>query len=515
MITKLYGPPGTGKTTRLLRCINESAIPFDRILFVSFTKKAVSVAKERAKESGASDNDLVWFRTQHSVNFRLLGCSADQMAEGRLSEFAAEYNYRLSKKLFSLPEESAFADLDENEGRHDFLFLAQQKARDFSVPLTELIAADARLRPFHQSILKFEMDYRAWKEEHDYLDFNDLLEEGCRRGLVPDVDLFILDEAQDCTPLQMKQIDYWAKMLPQTIIAGDPDQAIYTFGGAAPRLFNDFPADHVEKLEVSFRLPRPIRDLALQIIRKNPNRVDIDFQPAKHEGKIIRVNSFIRVVDALSRTAELKNRRILILARENWLIKEALKELRRAGLPCGGSRKKLETVSLILRRPKILVASDMAILINSFFKVGIHWKRGAKAEIERRLEKGLNPVPVGELEKWGALPVLVSALENGSLAMLHFGGKNDAEELRYYRTVVEKYEGRLDILRCSTIHAAKGDEGDSVILLTSVSRRNANESAFGEDREAERRVWYVAASRAKESLVIVDGGFSKFSTREI
>ena len=65
----------------------------------------------------------------------------------------------------------------------------------------------------------------------------------------------------------------------------------------------------------------------------------------------------------------------------------------------------------------------------------------------------------------------------------------------------EKLKARPRV-RLSTIHSAKGGEADHVVLFKEVARRTAREAEVNPD--AERRVFYVAVTRAKEKLTIVE-----------
>ena len=56
-------------------------------------------------------------------------------------------------------------------------------------------------------------------------------------------------------------------------------------------------------------------------------------------------------------------------------------------------------------------------------------------------------------------------------------------------------------INISTIHAVKGDEADVVVLMSDISK--AVESQLEVDEDSEHRVFYVACTRAKEKLVIV------------
>ena len=73
-----------------------------------------------------------------------------------------------------------------------------------------------------------------------------------------------------------------------------------------------------------------------------------------------------------------------------------------------------------------------------------------------------------------------------------------------YLTLVEQNE-HLDHkprIRISTIHGAKGLEADNVVLLTDLSRASAN--AWSRGKEEEIRVLYVALTRARKRLFVVN-----------
>lgn len=79
----------------------------------------------------------------------------------------------------------------------------------------------------------------------------------------------------------------------------------------------------------------------------------------------------------------------------------------------------------------------------------------------------------------------------------------DPKRLDFARYCYKKgtfYAGpRINI---STIHTVKGDEADVVVLLSDISR--AVDSQLEMDPDSEHRVFYVAVTRAKEKLIIVE-----------
>ena len=87
-------------------------------------------------------------------------------------------------------------------------------------------------------------------------------------------------------------------------------------------------------------------------------------------------------------------------------------------------------------------------------------------------------------------------------------GNKDKEFLR----AIELRNESLTVeptINLSTIHGAKGGEADNVMMLTDLSRKS--QEAMEKDSDDECRVFYVAATRVRNSLHIVqpqrDGGF--------
>lgn len=78
----------------------------------------------------------------------------------------------------------------------------------------------------------------------------------------------------------------------------------------------------------------------------------------------------------------------------------------------------------------------------------------------------------------------------------------DAEKLDFARYCYSKGtfypEPKVNI---STIHTVKGDEADVVVLMSDISKAVA--SQLDVDEDSEHRVFYVAVTRAKEKLIIV------------
>ena len=82
MKTIVLGPPGTGKTTTLLNEVDKylKQTDPDKIGYFSFTQKAAYEARDRAMSKfNFSEDDLPYFRTLHSLAFRMLGVKKERV----------------------------------------------------------------------------------------------------------------------------------------------------------------------------------------------------------------------------------------------------------------------------------------------------------------------------------------------------------------------------------------------------------------------------------------------------
>jgi DNA helicase-2/ATP-dependent DNA helicase PcrA len=87
-VYKIFGPPGTGKTTKMLNLLEqemEQGIAPAEIVYLSFTRVAVGEARKRALAKFPQldeSRDLGYFRTMHSMAYRVLNLRPDRVAQG-------------------------------------------------------------------------------------------------------------------------------------------------------------------------------------------------------------------------------------------------------------------------------------------------------------------------------------------------------------------------------------------------------------------------------------------------
>ena len=84
-----------------------------------------------------------------------------------------------------------------------------------------------------------------------------------------------------------------------------------------------------------------------------------------------------------------------------------------------------------------------------------------------------------------------------------------AQEKEYLISCLRKEEKFTSPrIKLSTIHAAKGGEADNVLLMTDIA--NSTWKELGRDADNENRTFYVAVTRARKNLCIIQPMTNKF-----
>jgi len=493
----LLGPPGTGKTTTLLNMVQEElnrGIKPEEIAFVSFTKKAVQEAADRAcAQFNLKRKRLPLFQTVHSLCFRELGCSKQNlMGRQNFTELGDWLGYDMSGQYDMadgvLPTGAAPGD--------KFLFLDNiARVKCVSIRATW---EDEGFDVAWAEQERFSAGYEMYKKKNGLMDFTDLLHRYVEEGRPVRVKVVVIDEAQDLSKAQWMVLQKAFSGAQKVIIAGDDDQSIYKWSGADLETFLALEGDR-EILSHSYRLPRVVYEKANSVIMQVRKRFTKKFTPRDAEGDI----NYVSMLEQIDINPDEET---LILVRNVYLLNNIYELLHTRGYTYTGrngfTSVKPAHVQAIVAWEHLRKAPGNALTIANakemyeHLRVGGLVARGGKAALnsiedpdlaltldDLRVRFGLTRDP---------LPVWHDALEGISL-----------ETRQYYITVLREKRriSSTPKIHVNTIHGVKGGQADHVVIMSDMSKRTYVE--MDKDRDSEHRVAFVALTRAKERITIV------------
>lgn len=512
--TKLFGPAGAGKTATLVNWLREHESDGDFRLaegiVCSFTRAAAQDIARRVNEGRETGP---YHTTLHSLAKRYHGLDSP-LAEPRVNEFFKAEHIQYDRA--ARPDPDMWMDTGGSAGnlligfwgrcRNQMITLAEGLQRE--TPQGEIAqwwAPAAMERTFSR--------YVAWKADENLIDYTDMLElaiESPPTGVQWPV--FVMDECQDNTRLQWLVAQGFAAASECAYLGGDDDQAIYSWAGAHPEDFLNAEVGLYgpEILHVNHRSRGALVDNAQQFIRRNKRRVDKGMTYTRAGGTVER----LRELPDLD-----LNGSTFLMARAHYLMKEWMEDLedrafpfvdRRGSYGVNGRAALAYRRFLQLRSGGRLSLEDWRLLVDDAIPSKGPWLvYGAKKrlkELERSFAQATT-IDVAGVINYGATEELMNAIQSGATAPL---GRLPQKRIGYLKRVADMHGAdylderkAASICQVGPVHQFKGLECDHVVLHSGLSPAATRDAV--RDAEAERRVIYVAMTRAKERLSIVAG----------
>jgi DNA helicase II / ATP-dependent DNA helicase PcrA len=577
---------GTGKTTTLcarVAWLLHQGVPADRILLLTFTRRAARELLERAASLVARsvpDAGRVVGGTFHSVAHREVRAHASAL--GLPGDFGVLDAADAADVLDLVREEHGHAEARRRFPRKGTLLDIYSRVVNAQRPLGEVLAEDYPWCEEHGDALAgLFRAYAARKRTLGLLDLDDLLlywralarDEVVGRGLEDAYDHVLVDEYQDVNGLQVDIIRALRTRRRELTVVGDDLQAIYGFRAASAdhilSFGEHFPDASIVTLEASYRAGQPLLDAAAALASEARRRYPRALRSAREDGQRPRL-IFCR--DEQAQAAHVAQS--VLDAREQGMLLREQAVLGRTGHDS-------ELLELELRRRRIpfvkygglryLDAAHVKDLVALLRLADNHrdelaWFRvlqlldGVGPATARRVTQALTALPSrGDLaagnEGVGALlpasarvlaeeliravaesdvtaatatraellataltPLVTAHYPNGPLRVQDFdpllGAARDQASLSRFVAEIaldppastQDLAGPPhldeDYLVLSTIHSAKGLEWEAVHVLALYDGNfpACMSAGSGEEIEEERRLLYVAMTRARQSL---------------
>jgi DNA helicase-2/ATP-dependent DNA helicase PcrA len=550
---------GTGKTRTLVYRVAhliERGVPPERILLLTFTRRAAHEMLSRAERLVGSASTRVQGGTFHATGHRLL------------RQFGPEAGLARS---FSIPKKET-------------LHYVYSRHINAEVPIETLIEREVpQFVEQMQGMVRVYAEYVSRKSERNLVDYDDLLlfwalmleqSPALADRIAGLYDHILVDEYQDTNLLQARILRGMCRSHSNITVVGDDAQSIYSFRGASFRNILDFPKQfegtQVVALEQNYRSTQPILDTTNTLISRALERFtkalwterigseppwlvtarDEQLQTRFVVDRVLELHEEgmpLREMAVLVRAAymsadleiELTNRNIPF---EKWgglkfleaaHVKDVLAFLRVLDNP----RDEVSWYRILMLMPGIGDTTARAIMQtlaerswdpDAFARfeppARAHDAHRDLADLLRRL-RGAKRGEAGAGEDIDEVRLLYDAL----LAERYDRSEPRLADLDQLRVIAAGYPSRAaflaalaleppqstqdlgsgsqeedDALVISTVHSAKGKEWDAVFVIWAVDGWFPSSRSLDDDDqlEEERRLMYVAMTRARNHLAV-------------
>ena len=547
---EIIAGPGSGKTLvlteRILYLLDHFKLKPSQILVLTFSRAAAAEMKERFLKRAGENSRSVYFGTFHSAFFHILRESTrkdyailgqsqkDRLISHLIGNYYPDENDRpqieeIEKILRMAPAD--IGDVKAASIKRDYRsFLQENGYLDF----------DDMIIKCRRFLLSDPGSLRLWRSRFRAI---------------------LVDEFQDINREQYEIL----KLLSDgqgLFVVGDDDQSIYGFRGSSPSIMqqfmNDFPGASRVFLRNNYRCSGSVCKAAGLMIRQNKNRIPKDIRAARPmlDKTVLRgfkedSDEYRYLYNAMKSMSDEQLDHTAVIVRTNTHVSRISSYLSSHGVSCRGkSSPSREILSSIIRdleayrdlaaglksgkiprsalyrvmnRPEryLLRSAACKDYMSPVELLNDNRKNGNILQSLRELLRDLDTL--GSLQPEGFVRYLTGPMGYGSWAAKRLGERETvesalsevlkasrrAEDLNTLFDSLRRFPDRMNGaaprgLRIMTMHACKGLEFDRVYLPALnegiMPGRRCREQ---EDFEEERRLLYVAMTRARDHLELL------------
>ena len=278
---------GTGKTRTLVYRVAhliERGVPAERILLLTFTRRAAQEMLSRAERLVGGNSKRVHGGTFHATAHRLLRRYGQ--AAGLPKDFTI-MDQGDSEDLMQLSRaQLGYASKGKRFPKKETLQYVYSRHINTGISIDDIIRDSyPQFVDYLEDFGKIYADYTRRKTERNLVDYDDLLlfwalllEASPELGkkIASLYDHILVDEYQDTNVLQARILRGMCKTHNNITVVGDDAQSIYSFRGANFRNILDFPKQFagatVVTLEQNYRSTQPILNVTNTLISRAEER---------------------------------------------------------------------------------------------------------------------------------------------------------------------------------------------------------------------------------------------------
>ena len=552
-------------THRVRYLIDRCGVKPSDILVITFTKAAAEQMKFKFKGLSEGRSSAVTFGTFHAVFFTILKAAYNYSARCIITpqvqhEFVKDQIHRIELEYDDEKEavdgvlseisrvKGEAVNIDEYESRciPPQSFRIIYMAYDDMLVRKHLIDFDDMIVQCRELLMQREDYRRAWQNKYKYI---------------------LIDEFQDINKAQFDVVRILADEYRNLFVVGDDDQSIYGFRGSAPQImldFNKYYSDAVRiDMCINYRSTGNIVFASRAVAEENEHRYYKDITTYNSQGDTVSVYEFNSLNDEKAFLVS-EIRRLIdtgiaaddiaVLSRTNVIGNMYMSRLESDGIPCCdysvvqdiyehwiskdiltyirialGSRERIDFLRIInkplryISRSYITQPADINAL-----------KRGYEGneQMSKQVEKLVSDISmIRSMSPFAAVNYIRKGVGYDEYIRNYiYEHKADKEELynvldelahraSQYMSLSQWLDGIVEYIRqCDkdrqnntadgvhmlTMHGSKGLEYKIVLVMDACEGIIPyNKSILDEQIEEERRLFYVAMTRAKEKLYLL------------
>ncbi len=552
---EVVAKPGSGKTTTLMQRLAHlvrCGISVRKILVLSFSNEAVRVigrrwvqhgtkhARKASAKSNADEAQPVMM-TAHAFARSVVARAGGYGDVITPSVATALLKSALRRCLQDAHRKKLWFRLDTRQRRKRtqlvrtllkdsellaLLLSAMQFAQAAQIPLGDVMIGTKfadQLKPFTVIAPAVLRRYRHAKQAAGHIDFGDMLEsairalgDGCVR--IPFTHVLV-DEYQDCSAAQTQLLASLAQHGCDLMVFGDPEQAIYGFGGNGHTPLCEIVDDaNVMSLPLSHRLHAENAALATAVVNARTSKIVTQrrgTQPVLVRSRDLtdQTHSVVRHIEQLLDQG-VDPSRIAVLARTRAFLGPVEQRLLAMGLDAvqQGITRDLRHAQCVLRLVKLVEwharrqeSIDPDEVAHVLCNVTFADPQLSLDSLARRLERAArSPSLEGRYRACVDMYLHVLGGVRANTEVHH--------DLNRWAPICRNHACAAEMLpalkqpdkpavQTMTIHAAKGREWDHVLVVGVADGQLPLYLSKGTSMLAEeRRLLYVAITRARESL---------------